>query len=151
MSTRLYRGCPRAGVVVADPAWQFGDSIQGGRGAIYNYDCMSVREVMRFPLPPMLDDCLLLLWRVAAMQEEALRVMDTWGFDQKSELVWLKKTKTGKRHFGMGHYVRMEHEVCLIGVRGRPKINDRAIRSTFGGEELLSSCYSQADNALLTG
>jgi N6-adenosine-specific RNA methylase IME4 len=119
-------------VLVADPPWKFGDKLPGkGRGAEKHYPCMSVDELVRFPLPPLADDCLLLLWRVAAMQQEALDVMRAWGFTLKSELVWIKETKTGKRHFGMGRYVRAEHEVCLIGVRGRVAVADRGIRSTF--------------------
>lgn len=35
-------------------------------------------------------DALLFLWRVSAMQRDALRVMQAWGFEQKSELVWNK-------------------------------------------------------------
>ena len=62
-------------------------------------------------------DCLLLLWRVAAMQQEALDVARAWGFTVKTELVWEKLTKTGKPHFGMGHYLRGSHEVCLLATR----------------------------------
>ncbi len=49
----------------------------------------------------------------------------------KAELVWRKVTKHGKRWFGMGHYVRNEHETCLIAVRGSMPVADKAIRSTF--------------------
>lgn len=34
-------------------------------------------------------------------------------------------------HFGMGRYVRMSHEVCLICVRGRVKLAGASMRSTF--------------------
>ena len=133
-------------VLVADPAWLFGDSLPGqGRGASAHYGCMPTKGQAALPtfepsdltdmrLPPLAADCLLFLWRVAAMQREALHVMRAWGFGEpKSELVWLKKTVTGKRWFGMGRYVRAEHEVCLIGARGRGAslIRDHAVRSTF--------------------
>jgi N6-adenosine-specific RNA methylase IME4 len=65
------------------------------------------------------------------MQTEALTVMKAWGFTQKSEIVWRKLTKHLKIHFGMGHYVRMCHEVALIGVRGHPKVKLKNIRSVF--------------------
>lgn len=128
---KLY-DCPPARVLLADPPWKFDDKLPGdGRGAAKHYPCMSVGELLAFDLPPLADDCLLLLWRVASMQAEALEVMHGWRFTLKSELVWRKQTKHGKRWFGMGRYVRAEHEVCLIGVRGRVRVADRSIRSTF--------------------
>jgi len=119
-------------VLVADPPWKFGDSLPGaGRGAAKHYQCMPVDGICCFELPPLERDAVLFLWRVAAMQQEALDVVKAWGFTVKSELVWRKVTVGGKRWFGMGHYVRAEHETCLIATRGRPKILSRSVRSTF--------------------
>lgn len=121
-----------ARVLVADPPWLFGDSLPGkGRGASKHYGCLPLNEICEFALPPLADDALLFMWRVASMQREALAVVEAWGFELKSEIVWKKLTKTGKRHFGMGHYVRAEHEVCLIARRGKGKVRDRSVRSVF--------------------
>lgn len=121
-----------ARVLCADPPWKFGDSLPGsGRGAEKHYPCLTIEELERFPLPPLADDCALFLWRVAAMQEEALRVVRAWGFVLKTELVWEKKTPTGKDHFGMGRIVRASHEICLIATRGRPEVRDHSVRSRF--------------------
>jgi len=119
-------------VLIADPPWPFGDKLPGkGRGAEKHYDLLSVKDICEFPIPPMHEDAYLLLWRVSSMQQEALDVAKAWGFEIKSELVWRKLTKTGKRHFGMGRTVRLEHEVCLIGKRGRPETKVKNVRSTF--------------------
>lgn len=127
--------------VVADPPWPFGDKLPGpSRGAEKNYTVMSVADLCSLGLgpqcglPPIAPDARLFLWRVASMQEEALQVMRAWGFVPKAEIVWRKLTKTGKRHFGMGRTVRMEHEVCLVGVRGRPPILSKSVRSMFDTE-----------------
>lgn len=142
--------------LVADPAWPFNDKLPGpARGAAKNYEVSTVDEIRRFledpanafekdlssscnPIWHMLaDDCRLFLWRVSAMQAEALSVMKAWGFGEpKSEVVWRKLTKTGKAHFGMGRTVRLGHEVCLIGARGRPEVLSRSVRSVFDTEEL---------------
>ena len=46
-----------ARVIVADPAWKFSDSLPGkSRGAIRQYKCLSVQDIIRFPLPPIADD-----------------------------------------------------------------------------------------------
>ncbi len=119
-------------VLCADPPWPFNDKLPGlGRGAAKHYDLMTVADICRMPLPPLADNCVLFLWRVAAMQQEALDVMRMWNFRLKSEVVWLKKTSTGGRWFGMGRTLRAEHEICLLGVRGRPDTRNKSIRSTF--------------------
>jgi len=96
---------------------------------------MTIEDICGFPLPPLAIEAHLFLWRVASMPEEALRVVRAWGFVPKAEIVWLKKTVNGNRHFGMGRQVRMEHEVCLIATRGTPMVKSNSIRSTFTTEE----------------
>ncbi len=127
-------------VLVADPPWPFKDRLPGpGRGAEKHYRLLTIPELERFPLPALADDAHLFLWRVASMQEEALRLARAWGFTVKSEIVWLKRTEGGGRWFGMGRQVRAEHEVCLIATKGRPLVQSRSIRSTFVAETLEHS------------
>lgn len=133
--------------VLADPPWQFGDKLPGpSRGAERNYATLSEDELRGFLAATLArmdlslaKDATLYLWRVASMQEEALAVMRAWGFVPKAEVVWLKKTSTGKRWFGMGRTVRMEHEVCLIGKRGSPLVKSKSIRSTFEAKYMRHS------------
>ena len=133
---------PPTAVLMADPPWSFGDAL-GKRGAEANYPVMTLDEIKAFPLPPLADNCLLLLWRVAAMQQEALDVVRAWGFVVKSEIIWNKLTKKAgvecawckhvacNQHFGMGRYVRAAHETCLVATRGRVAVADHAVRSSF--------------------
>lgn len=125
-------------VIAADPAWSFGDPLPGKkRGAAAHYRTMPLSEICGYldehPEIRLADDALLFLWRVAAMQEEALAVAKAWGFRVKSELVWVKTKPSGARHMGMGRYTRLEHEVCLIASRGQGSalIRDHSIGSTF--------------------
>lgn len=126
-----------ARVLCADPPWKFSDKLPGAtRGAERNYPCMSVEDICTFQLPPLANDCVLFLWRVASMQQAALDVVATWGFDPpQREVIWLKRTPRGRRWFGMGRVVRAEHEVCLIATRGKPAVKDHSVRSTFGDIE----------------
>ncbi len=119
-------------VLCADVPWKFDDKLPGEkRGAERNYKCLSRRELMRFPLPPLADDCALFFWKVASMPQDALDVIDAWGFMPKSEIIWLKKTVHGNRWFGMGRTVRAEHETCIFATRGRPEVKNHSVRSTF--------------------
>lgn len=119
-----------ARIVLADPPWHFGDRLPGPkRGASKHYRTMSTLAIAALRLPPIADDALLFMWRVAAMQADALTVARAWGFDPKSELVWIK---TDAR-MGMGHYTRLGHEVCIIATRGRgiKLIQNHAVRSVI--------------------
>lgn len=123
-------------VITADPPWAPKDTLPGPkRGAAKHYPVMSIAELKLLPVcgwfPPIADDAHLFMWRLASMQEEALELVRAWGFTPKAEVVWVKKTVHDKRWFGMGRQVRMEHEVCLIATRGRPKVRSRSIRSVF--------------------
>lgn len=123
---------PAPDVLVVDCPWKFGDSLPGDtRGASKQYACLDVGALRAFSLPEVQKNAVMFFWRVSAMQEEALEVVRAWGFKVKSELVWLKTTATGKRSFGMGRYVRMSHEVCLICVRGSAMPELHNVRSVF--------------------
>lgn len=122
-------------ILAADPAWQFDDKLPGKRrGAESHYKCLTIDDIKAFALPVQVTrapDAVLFLWRVAAMQREALDVAEAWGFEPYGELVWQKLTKTGLKHFGMGHILRQSHETCLVAVRGRVRPAVRNERSTF--------------------
>lgn len=85
----------RARVLVADPPWQFGDRL-GKRGADANYPTLPVAEICNFPLPPLAKDAYLFLWRVSAMQDEALAVARAWGFTVKTDMAWMKTHACGR-------------------------------------------------------
>lgn len=122
----------RFGCILADPAWKFGDSLPGkGRGASKHYGCMDFNDIAKMELPPTEPDCWLFMWRVAAMQREALFVAESWGFTIKSEIVWVKTTAKGSVRIGMGRTVRNSHEVCLVCTRGKPTVHNHSIPSVI--------------------
>jgi N6-adenosine-specific RNA methylase IME4 len=76
------------------------------------------------------------MWAIDSMLPDALATMEAWGFTFKTVgWTWLKTTKTGKDHFGMGYYTRANPEMCLIGTKGKPgRVADRSIRQLFRAE-----------------
>lgn len=126
-------------VMTADPAWLFDDKLPGpGRGAGKNYreqyiDDIINRRDFSFEWPLLADDCILFLWRVSSQVEEAYRVVRGWDFTPKSEIVWNKFTKKGKKWMGMGRTGRQAHETCIVATRGRASLimKDLGVRSTF--------------------
>lgn len=58
------------------------------------------------------DDCALFLWATVPMLLQALEVMRAWGFEYKSQMVWVKD------RWGTGYWFRNKHEILLVGTRG---------------------------------
>lgn len=112
-------------VLVADPPWPSKPTstrwAKGGGFSGDYYKLMSEEEIISFKLPDLDNYCVLFLWRLASMQEMALRVCRAWGFRPYGEMIWVKKTKKDKLWFGMGLLIRSSHETCLVGVRAKPK------------------------------
>ena len=102
------------GVIYADPPWQFEPySRETGmdRSAANHYPTMPTDAICAI-VPPAADDCALFLWATPAMLEDALDVVDAWGFDYKSHFCWTKD------RVATGYWTRQRHELLLIGTRG---------------------------------
>ena len=66
------------------------------------------------------DTAHLYLWIPNALLPEGLRVMEAWGFQYKSNIVWHKIRKDGGPDGrGVGFYFRNVSELVLFGVRGK--------------------------------
>jgi N6-adenosine-specific RNA methylase IME4 len=62
---------------------------------------------------PSADNAVLYLWATAPKMEEAMQVMMAWGFDYRTCMVWDKEI------IGMGYWFRGQHEILLVGVKGK--------------------------------
>jgi len=119
-------------LIYADPPWVYRDKASAGqRGAGFKYRLMTVAEISALPVKAMCrSDSLLALWWVGPQPLEALHVVKAWGFSLVNALgfVWIKSTKTGKDHFGMGNWTRANAECCLLAKRGKPIRQDASVR-----------------------
>lgn len=102
----------------ADPPWHFDDKLDPTRRK--PYDTLSIEDLMKLKIKFLMEpDSHCYLWSTSSHIHEALHLMDAWGFEYKTIIPWIKYTESGKLHFGMGHYFRASHELCLFGVRGK--------------------------------
>lgn len=102
-------------VVYADPPWKFEvySEITGmDRAADNHYPTMGTDEICELPVPAAAD-AVLFLWATVPMLPQALEVLRAWGFDYKSNYVWVKD------RIGTGYWGRNQHELLLIGTKGR--------------------------------
>ena len=81
---------------------------------------MSVDEIAKLPIPNLAADAAhLYLWVPNALLADGLRVMESWGFTYKTNLVWYKIRKDGGPDGrGVGFYFRNVTELLLFGTRG---------------------------------
>lgn len=113
LDTLIKDGC-RFGAILADPPWRYSNTVSNG-AADRHYPTMSMDELRDLPVPQLaLPDAYLFLWATAPLLPEALDLMQAWGFDYKTHMVW------NKPRFGMGNYWRSAHELLCLGIRGKP-------------------------------
>lgn len=121
--------------IYADPPWQYKDKLNHyKRGSIHKYSLLSLQQIKDLPIKHITkDDCFLFLWVVFPLLLDCLQVFEAWGFTYKNRAFdWVKLNKKEKSLFwGLGHYTRGNNELCLLGVKGKPKIVNKNVHSTI--------------------
>lgn len=110
--------------VLADPPWRFTNRT-GKIAPEYRrrsrYDTMTTAATRALPVAEVTsENAHLYLWVPNALIADGLRVMESWGFTYKSNIVWAKRRKDGGPDGrGVGFYFRNVTELILFGVKGR--------------------------------
>jgi len=114
----------RFGAILADPPWQFQNrtgKVAPEHKRLSRYGTLSLDDIKALPIADAAADVShLYLWVPNALLAEGLSVMQAWGFQYKSNLVWHKIRKDGGPDGrGVGFYFRNFTELILFGVRGK--------------------------------
>jgi len=118
-------------VIYADPPWRYEENWGNGSNE-HTYNTMSVEDIQSLPVEQISkDECHLYLWFTNPFVSEALEVMKSWGFKQKTIITWRKLYKDGTPEMGMGYYFRGCTEHILFGVRGKKKSKSKEIKNHF--------------------
>jgi N6-adenosine-specific RNA methylase IME4 len=110
--------------ILADPPWRFQNStgkVAPEHRRLSRYDTMTLEEIALLPVKAIAyDTAHLYLWVPNALLRDGLAVMEAWGFNYKSNIVWHKIRKDGGSDGrGVGFYFRNVTELVLFGVRGK--------------------------------
>ena len=110
--------------VLADPPWQFVNrtgKVAPEHRRLNRYGTMTLDEICALPVSEVLAPTAhLYLWVPNALLPEGLRVLNAWGFNYKSNIVWHKLRKDGGSDGrGVGFYFRNVTEILLFGTRGK--------------------------------
>lgn len=110
-------------VIYADPPWQYNSGDQHSTEEQEttlgdHYPSMSLADLCKLPQAKLAaTDCVLFLWCTSPTLEEALQLVNAWGFKYKASMIWDKVAHN------VGHYVSVRHELLLICTKGQtPKV-----------------------------
>lgn len=106
-------------VVLADPPWEYDINTRGSPDD--HYDVLTTEKICKIKVPSY-KDSILFLWATAPKLKEALQVLEAWGFDYKTHMVWVKDK------IGTGYYFRGQHELLLVGRKGNISIPEEKDR-----------------------
>jgi len=119
-------------IIYLDPPWTYRDKAHAGqRGAEYQYPCMSEADLMDLPIDQIsAEDAVMFCWTTWPKLPDALELINWWGFEYKTiGFNWIKRTKHGKLHWGMGNWSRSNSEPCLLATKGKPKRAGKGVHS----------------------
>ena len=109
--------------IYADPPWQFQNrtgKVAPEHKRLNRYPTMKLEDIMKLPVGDVADEkSHLYLWVPNALLPEGLQVMEAWGFEYKTNLIWEKTRKDGEPDGrGVGFYFRNVTEILLVGIKG---------------------------------
>lgn len=123
MKTDIFNTDKKYSTIYADPPWSYNDKNCAG-AAEKEYNTMSLDEICELPISQIADkNCVLFIWATYPKIDEALKVIEAWGFTYKTigfQWIKLNKNEIGC-YFGLGRWTRGNTEPCLIAVKGKPK------------------------------
>jgi len=116
-------------LLYADPPWEYEFSRTSNRRIERKYPVLSLADICNYkdkkdrPIKDLgADDSTLFLWVTSPKLEEAFTVINSWEFEYKTCMVWVKD------RIGMGYYARQKHELLLIAKRGNPPVPEPECR-----------------------
>lgn len=102
-------------IIYADPPWQYDFSPSNDRSVENHYPTMPIEDILAMDVASITTpDAMLFLWAPPSFIKKGIAVMESWGFELATSMVWVKDK------IGTGIYVRQRHEYLLLGKRGQP-------------------------------
>jgi N6-adenosine-specific RNA methylase IME4 len=112
-------------IIYADPPWEYTTkSVSPNRSVANHYVTMGASSIKGLNVSSISDiNCYLFLWATCPNLDQALDVINVWGFTYKTVAFnWIKTNKNNMGYFfGLGAYTRANSELCLLGVKGSLK------------------------------
>jgi len=99
-------------IIYADPPWPYRNAGLDS-SAETHYPTLALTDICNLPIADLAaDNCTLFLWVTNPFLREGLKVCDEWGFQYKTNFLWVKKRS------GTGFYALGQHELLFVAVKG---------------------------------
>jgi len=110
-------------VVILDPPWEYGRKYDPKASRVASpYPEQNKEEIYNSCKDFFKNDCVLWLWTTHQFIWQAKELLEEWGFEYKAILTWNKEA------MGMGSWLRMQCEFCLLGIKGKPAFKNTTER-----------------------
>jgi len=106
-------------IIYADPPWEYRLETRGAAAHHYNTEGLDKLKKLKIPTT---ENAVIFMWATNPKLNEALELLESWGFEYKTNMVWIKDK------FGTGYWVRGQHELLLIGTKGKVRIPPAHLR-----------------------
>lgn len=127
-------------VIYADPPWSYDDKAKNRGGAERHYETAD-NNTLAAMTPPVAKNSTLFMWVTFPMLQEGIDLMKAWGFEYRTvAFIWVKaNTKaTDSPFWGMGQWTRANAEICLLGVKGKPKRKGKGVHQLIVQPEIVT-------------
>jgi N6-adenosine-specific RNA methylase IME4 len=111
----------RYGVILADPPWAYRSSSDSANGAVSSqYSTMEPDALQAIPVGDWAaDDCALFMWATWPKLDEAIPLIQSWGFRYVTGMPWVKTVPSAMTiRTGIGFWFQSATEMVLVGTRG---------------------------------
>ena len=104
-------------VIYADPPWKYGNmqhSVDEQETTLdTHYPTMDIDELCQMDIQSLTEEnAVLFIWTTSPFLEKVFKVINAWGFDYKTSMIW------DKVKHNVGYYVSVRHEFLLICTKG---------------------------------
>lgn len=129
-------------LVLCDAPWPYKDKMSGHSFSLdHEYKTMNLKDIKALPVGDIAaKDAALLMWAVSPQLDDAIEVMEAWGFKYVTvAFVWSKLSKHGKRIANLGRWTMGNVELCLLGRQGKIGRVKKNVRQFVEAERTVHS------------
>ena len=111
-------------LIVIDPAWDWQTFSPKGtkKSPTSKYKTMSLEEIAALPVGALCSGpTLLLCWGTVPLMRKQIQIVEHWGFEYKTAMMWHKVFPSGKTAMGTGYRVRSMIEPVFVATYRNPK------------------------------
>ena len=118
---------------VIDPPWPYSRASKNNKLTGFSsqkYELLSIDDLALLPVGEIVDGYVF-LWTTGPFMPDAVRLIESWGFQWCSMLTWIKRTVNGKLAYGAGYWFRGCTEYVIVAKKAGMSSIKTPLRNAF--------------------